>query len=200
MIGSHDSYTHLACTDSKFNRYTEFWRCQDTTVLQQYKDGCRFFDVRVKLVVEDGKNHWQAIHGACPLEKKWVSLKSLCAYFNSTLKNSLFRIVLEDSKGQDIFENEVTPLLGKYPGLIEVAIKKPWKTIYWAKNHPQYVEYYYMPWNTGKSFWSNLLSLFGKIDTIKHYAKKHNPVITEEMKNDPNTIYLMDYVSDALNK
>lgn len=199
MIGSHDSYTHLASTNSFYNNFTDFWRCQRHTVVDQYRLGVRFFDIRVCLEKVNGKNQWRACHGKADLEKRWSSLRSICSYVQNSLVGSQFRLILEKGSTEE-FINEVDKLWETYPCLIEVAIKNPWKYIYQSANHPQYKDYTYCPWNTGKSFWENLGDLITNISTIKSYAKSHNPIITNGMINDPNIIYFMDYAGDSLSK
>lgn len=190
MIGSHNSFTFLQADKWYFNLFSFLWRCQTIDIYDQYKEGVRFFDIRV---FWDSKSHlWRPCHGKCNFNGySWESLDEIITFTGSRFKDTKYRIVLEKGNNDDItrFIEEYNKITDK-ENLAEVAIKSPWKTI--KENNLIYIDFTYCPWNTGKSFWWNIRHF--KLDTIKHYAKKHNPFITKEMKDDQVTIYFMDYV------
>ena len=194
MIGSHNSFTHLA-SDSDINNYfTWLWRCQDKTMVEQYEAGVRFFDIRVKAIVKSGKVMWEACHGSAGLGKTFLSINAICTYVQKSLPGSTFRLLLEKKGDYDEkFKTDSLKAVEKYPEILKfVAIKSGWSVLYQATDIPQIIDYCYVPWHSGDSFWENIKNF--RPSTIKSYAKKHNPVITQEMVDDPTTIYFMDYI------
>ena len=73
----------------------------------------------------------------------------------------------------------------------------PWHTYYSNENfNPRIKEYYCHPfnWNTDKDIKYNLKHIDLTSWSLPLYAKKHNPIITKEMIEDPKVMYIMDYV------
>lgn len=68
MLGSHNSFTYLKATNTFYGQFPIVWRCQYKTIQEQYKDGIRFFDVRVKLEKKANRNMWRCAHGIVDLE------------------------------------------------------------------------------------------------------------------------------------
>lgn len=192
MIGSHDSFTYLKSTNSVYNSFSATWRTQTKTIAEQYSVGVRYFDLRVTLERRGNRNMWQAVHGAARLDKIFISLKAVCELINS-YGDAYFRLLLENNKYEKEFKESLAGLPEQYPSLVYVAMKNPWTEIYSDSNFQVPIEdFSYIPWNTGQSFMWNLKHF--KPNTIKNYAKKHNPKITKEMIEDKERIYFMDFV------
>lgn len=192
MIGSHDTFTYLKSTNSLYNTVTQFWRTQTKTLAEQYEVGVRYFDVRIVFDKKMGnKNLWRAAHGDCKLNKLFLGIQSIINIF-SALPGSVFRIVLEDSKDKDLFIEELNSISDK-KGLVYAAIKNPWILIWEDKNARFNIQdFTYKPIDTGKSVWYNITHF--KLSTIKSWAEKHNPVLSQQMIDDPINVYWIDYV------
>lgn len=191
MIGSHDSYTYLNALDSTVNSFTRYWRCQKKTIIEQYKAGVRFFDIRVaRDVKSDGRKIWRVCHGYADLSKVYATLKAICVYFTSSLKGCSFRIWFEKGTDEEWaeFVDEIKPLIEKYPNLLQVVRKDPEIIYYVSPKYPKLEYYAFNDWSV-KTVLCGLLE-----DPIKSWAKEHNPEITQEMIDDEKTLYFMDYV------
>lgn len=192
MIGSHDSYSYLEAKSSAMNLITRYWRTQNKSITDQYKAGVRFFDIRVKREVdENGRTTWRTCHGSAEFSKVFTTLKSICIYFTSTLKNCYFKIWLEKGSDEDweYFTKEIDPLIQKYKNLWQVVRKDP-ETIY-VQRYGAKVEYYACEMEKIGNLAKGIYSY-----PIKEWAKEHNPKITQEMIDDPNTLYFMDYATN----
>lgn len=55
------------------------------------------------------------------------------------------------------------------------------------------MDYTYIPFYSNLSFWQNIKRM-NWFSTIKKWSKKHNPTITQEMKDAVNIVYFMDRV------
>lgn len=187
MIASHDSFTFLPAVNRTLNRFSKWWRCQNTTITQQYTDGVRFFDVRV---FRD-KGWWRAVHGKANLDKRWISLKGVFNEFKDYPGVKL-RLILEKGgkSDQELFKSQLDKY--KTDQLVCAYIKQPWTRIFYDN---KYIirEYNFEDW----SFSNILKNIFGG-SPIRDWAKRHNPKITHEMIIDPTTIYMMDYVSESI--
>lgn len=194
MIGSHDSYTYLDANSDLVNNFTRFWRCQDISITDQYKAGVRYFDVRV-IREKSGDNRyvWRTCHGMAELSKVFTTLKSICVYFYSILKGSVFRMFLEKGSKEDeeAFKRESQALLDQYAGapIMQLGIKKPvWTPFYTNPNHPRFVDYTFENWTLSQIV-DNLFDY-----PIRNHAREVNPKITQEMIDDKKVVYMLDYV------
>lgn len=200
MLGSHNSYTCFkAVNKSIFNKFTKYWRCQTKSIQEQYNEGVRFFDIRVctELIKVGDKDKvvWRSCHGAVNVDNVFTTL-SICAKQFKTLGSDVkIRILLEKGNDDDValFKNEVEKVLKKYSDIItQIVIKKDWQILYEDWKGLEIVDYCYIPWNSGKSFWYNVKHFTGS--TIEKWAKEHNPTIDENLINDKTKIHFMDYV------
>ncbi len=197
MIGSHNSFTYSPPVNKFYNLFKWLWRCQKDMICVQYQlCKVRYFDVRV---YQKYDFDWRVAHGKVDLGVSFKDVVDIIEYFRKAYPNAICRIILE--KGDHItFSQRVIALLASndyYPILKQyvhqIIIKKGWYILY--NNDSMNLEikdYTYTPILSGKSFWYNLTHF--KFDTIKHYAKKHNPVITQEMIEDKHIVYFMDYI------
>lgn len=189
MIGSHNSFTYLDSTNALYNACPFAWRCQYKTIQEQYKDGVRFFDVRVSLEKKANKNMWRATHGSVKLNQLFISIKAIFEYFKA-FEGASFRLLLEDADGKKEFKEEVAPFIKEPQEVCKfIGIKENWEVLY--SKMPKLIDYCYVPWHSGDSFWENIKNL--ELSTIKKWADKHNPTITRAMIDEP-TIHFMDYV------
>lgn len=196
MIGSHNTFTYLSPVNKFYNLFKWLWRCQDYCPDIQYLYGVKYFDIRV---YQEDDFSWRVAHGKVNLTKSFKAIVDIIEMLRKQYPNAICRIILE--KGDYIeFSKQVTaliasndyfPILQQY--VHQVIIKKNW--ICFFNNTSMNLEvkdYTYTPILSGKSFWYNLTHF--KFNTIKHYAKKHNPKITKEMIEDKHTVYFMDYI------
>lgn len=199
MIGSHNSFTFKNSPNWLFNKFNYFWRCQNKTMREQYDAGVRFFDIRV---YRKDDAHWGLAHGLVNLYGGFDTISTLLIYMITQFPEAYFRVLLE--KGDDsivkVFTGEVSDALASLSTpftnrskLYQAIIKSGWNIIYSNPNEEFIIhDYCYTPILTGKSFWYNVKHF--KFSSIKKYAKKHNPKITQEMIDDPKEIHFMDFV------
>ena len=183
MIGTHDSYTFLPARKKIFELFSFLWRTQVKNITQQKEIGVTYFDVRVR---RDG-HVWRVRHGLVDFNKTFKSIEEIISKFNPYR----IRILLEKGNYNDevSFIKELDKCLG-CPNLSFAGIKRGWRVI--INRDPNMIDYTYTPWISGLSFWENI-KRFNFFSTIKKQAKKHNPIINNDIKKD-NTIYFMDYV------
>lgn len=208
MIGSHDTFTYLKAKNVLVNSFSRFWKCQELSIHDQYKVGCRVFDIRVIHEESKGMNWWRIGHGAAEFDQRFPNLESICLYIKENFPGSVFRLMLEkdcdNEKVYNRFETEAMKIKKKYSKLIwDVVIKKPWKTLYRgtgldAKCKTVDLVCRLFNWDAGKSVTDNIKNI-GNLDlsisSIKKWAEKKNPKeFTQEMIDDPKTLYFMDYV------
>lgn len=194
MVGSHNSFTFKNATCKLYNVFKSFWRCQDKSLHEQYDAGVRFFDLRV---FRKDERHWSLAHGLVNLYGGYDTIYTLMFYMMTQFPDAHFRVVLEkgDSNVEKIFEDEVADAitaLADRVHLYQAIIKSNWKILYTSNQEFIFHDFCYTPVLSGESFWYNVKHF--KLSSIKKYAKKHNPGITQEMKNDETNIYFMDFV------
>ena len=104
-----------------------------------------------------------------------------------------FKIRLFLEKGtkadEEVFKFFIYKLSYKYSNLVFSAIKKNWKVLH--NTLLSVIDYTYIPFYSNLSFWQNIKRM-NWFSTIKKWAKKHNPIITQDMKNDINVVYFID--------
>lgn len=190
MLGSHNSYTYKKALNKIFEAFNFLWRCQTKSLQDQYKNGVRYFDIRIYRK----KNAWGFAHGLVNLYGGFGNLKALFQSFRMQYPNAKCRILLEKGN-KELFIKEVKEL-ESFEDFSEIVhqciIKKNWEIVYDSNKQYDIFDYCYVPVVSGKSFWYNLKRF--RFNTIRNYAKKHNPVITQEMLEDPNKIYFMDLI------
>lgn len=191
MIGTHNSFTYIDSTSKLYNKFSDFWRCQGKTIQEQYECGARYFDVRVTSETRGSRICWRVCHGKVDLGQTFISLKAIDAYFKK-YKDATYRLGLERGDTSK-FIKDVNSLVASGKSQCKMAfIKDPWKTIFQASDHLPLTDMTYIPWNTGKDLWYNITHF--KLDTIAHHAKKENTKLTNDMIEDPNHIYFIDYI------
>lgn len=182
MIGTHDSYTFLPAKNKLFEWFSFLWRTQVKNIAQQKEIGVTYFDVRVR---RDG-DVWRVCHGLVDFNYTFKSIEDIINMF-SIYK---VRIILERGDNEDLFREEVLKNM-ECPALSFACIKNGWEVIF--DRDPHILDYTYTPWLSGVSFWDNI-KRFNFFSTIKRWAKKHNPTISNTLKEDSINVYFMDYV------
>lgn len=182
MIGTHDSYTFLPARKKLFELFSFLWRTQVKSIAQQKEIGVTYFDVRVR---RDG-DVWRVCHGLVDFNITFNSVKEIVYLFYKYK----VRIILERGGSEDLFRKEVRESMS-CTSLSFACIKKGWKII--INRDPHILDYTYIPWLSGVSFWENI-KRFNFLSTIKKWAKKHNPAINDALREDSTNVYFMDYV------
>ena len=197
MIASHDSLTYDVPTNKLLNIISIFWKTQELDLEHQYELGVRIFDIRVKYY----KGNWHGAHGIYVAKNiSFKNISDICKYFKKTYHDAIIRIYLEDKNKDiiDIYLTECKIALISYKDMIwEIGIHYPWTTYFTNDNMPfkEIKEYYchLFNWNPDRSIWHNIKNFDWSSWNIKLYSKKHNTVLTNEIKND-NIMHIMDYV------
>lgn len=97
MLGSHNSLTYLPCR--KWWMYLINWaaKCQSKTLSEQFHDGVRYFDIRLKW--DSRKETWVIAHGLIEykgnIRRVLETLNSLAEFYNEKL---YVRFILEYNK------------------------------------------------------------------------------------------------------
>lgn len=185
MIGTHDSYTYLKAKNKLLEKLSFLWRTQTISIAEQKALGVKYFDVRIRR----DKDKWRVCHGLVDFDLTFKTIKGILSKFPV----SKVRIILErgNKKDENLFTQEINSCKNN-KNLSFSCIKKGWKIVVWAESYV-FKDYSYIPWHSGWTFWANL-TYCNFFSTIKRNAKKNNPAVTKEMKEDGKTVYFMDYV------
>lgn len=99
-IASHNTMSYLPVKQWYLKPFYWMARCQNKSIFQQYNEGCRFFDIRVKYY--KGKIYFA--HGII-LYKGYV-WKTLRDFHNYISESVIIRFILETSKEDISMEEE----------------------------------------------------------------------------------------------
>lgn len=185
MIGTHDSMTYLSPRWWIFRPFAWLWRTQTKTLREQIALGVKYIDIRVK-----PKNGiWVFYHGIVELQGNvWFlsEIADLCKTHN--LKA---RLLLEsgNESAQKLFIDECNKTILHNPYISFIGIKKGWKIL--KNQDPPIKDCTYVPFLSNKSLWWNIRHM--KWSTIALWAKKHNPIVTDELIVS-DTVYFMDRI------
>lgn len=185
MIGTHDSYTFLKPKRRILEYFSFLWRTQVKNIREQKRVGVSYFDIRVRW---DSKvNKWRVCHGYVDFNLCFDNLEEITSEFSL----DRVRIILERGKSDDEskFKEEIRKCLD-YPSLSFAGLKKGWRVII-NRDEPM-EDFTYIPFYSDQSFWKNIKGMRW-MNTIKNYAKKNKPDITEKMIKDEDKIYFIDY-------
>lgn len=184
MIGTHDSYTYLTPRSLTHTILSFMWRTQDKNIEEQKKLGVTYFDIRVR---RDG-NKWRVCHGLVDFDLTFSTLNEILDLY----LGYKVRLILErGSKHHEQIFSDIIKIHENHPTLSFSCIKKGWKVL--VDKDPQIVDYTYVPWHSGLSFFENLKK-FNFFSTIKRWSKKHNPNINDAIIEDSTKIYFIDYL------
>lgn len=191
MIGSHNSMTYLQPRYWIFRPFAFLWRTQTKNLKEQIKEGVDYVDIRVR---RDSKFNWRLCHSIVDLQAKSKTITGLMQYIHHDLGIKKSRLLLERGFwiDEEAFKTAVNFYLAFSPyakNVTFVAIKKGWQVIKDAD--PPLIDYSYVPFKSNKGFWWNLAHL--KLSTITKWARKHNPRITNKIKQS-DTVHFMDMI------
>lgn len=128
-IGTHNSVTGETSHGILSWLVIPFSRCQSKSIKEQYEDGCRYFDIRVK----ETKRGWVCAHGL------WTSRKSaddILSQLNG-YGNCYVRLTYEGKS--DTFQDKVDEWVSTYDKIsfTSINVKKPeWRCIRVYNNVP----------------------------------------------------------------
>lgn len=185
MVASHDSLTYSKVKNPILKLFSGIWKTQELPLVEQYKK-VRYFDIRI---YKDKKHKWRICHGLVDFIYTFDSIEDLCEEMKSRFPDAYYRVILEKYKDENEawdFMEEVS-CLNYYSKLDWIVIKKGWKTLKVGK-------FNYVDYTCKLNTFKEILGMAKYWFSIKKWAKKHNPEITEEMINDPNTVYFYDFV------
>lgn len=188
MIGTHDSFTYLNPKKRVFNILSFLWRTQTKNIQEQRALGVKYFDIRVRYY----KGKWILCHGLVDFDTiPFSTLEDIMKFFN---KSEYLRVILERvSSNDDIFKfkHDILVLKEEYKNIVFSCIKKDWNIV--INNDLNIIDYTYTPFLSNLSLLDNIKRM-NFFSTIKKWAKKHNPTITEGIVEDKNTVHFLDYV------
>lgn len=124
MIATHNSGTGEKSSGWLSFLSIPFSKCQSKTIIEQYHNGVRLFDFRVK----KHKGRWVFAHGL------WTSKNSIFRALNDLdrISKDSYILITYEGKADDNFLETVEDWFRVYNNLnlVEVAIKKPkWKVL-----------------------------------------------------------------------
>lgn len=184
MIGTHDSMTYLAPRWWIFRPFAWLWRTQTKSLDEQIAAGVRYIDIRVKRC----GNHWVFCHGLVELKDGVDSLEDIVHICESYGIRGRLLLERGNENDEQCFRGCTLGIM-KCPEITFIGIKKGWKVI--KNQDPPIKDCTYVPFLSNKSLWWNLRHM--KWSTISLWAKKHNPIITDELIAS-DIVYFMDRV------
>lgn len=122
-IGTHNSATGESGYGILSWLGTPFARCQSKTIAEQYKAGCRYFDIRIK----ETKRGWVCAHGI------WQSRKSVHDILHEIdASNDCCVMLTYEGEAPDDFIDVTDTFVSTYTGITFTCVntKKPeWKVL-----------------------------------------------------------------------
>ena len=150
LIGTHNSATGLPSADWKSKLVVPFARTQTKSLIEQWRNGCRYFDLRVRKT----QRGWVFAHGL------WESKYPVCKYLDrlnrlAATDNELTYVsITYEGEATDDFLDRVENWRRNYLHLIPTTIaqKRPYET---------FLTYVYQPVKQGFIVldWSSLHTL-----------------------------------------
>lgn len=186
--GSHNTMTYLDPDNKIINLFKWIYKCQSKTIIEQYGEGCRCFDLRVKRK----NNRWVFAHGL--YETSRHTWEEVLNKFNAlaVLNNTkiYIRIILETSKynkeSEDEFIKFCKNVKERYsPSLIFFGGRRKydWKELYDFGFHPLV-----------EQFVGSMKSWYGKIwPWLYSFLNKKRDLEKVSLYNN-DTICLFDFV------
>lgn len=194
MLGSHNSLTYLPCR--KWWMYLINWaaKCQSKTLGQQYHDGVRYFDIRVRF----DKNDKPVIaHGLVEYKGIAENYVIVINEFAKHYKDKVYvRFVLEFNKEPDnwlvqcnLFKRFVANLRDEYTNIIYDYSMTKWDEGEFDRNTKMIYIFHRYSSTLG---WKRFLWI------PYWYAKLHNKDIRNtweiELKDTVNRVLMLDFV------
>lgn len=193
MLGSHNSLSYLPC--KRWWMYLINWaaKCQNKTLSEQFHDGVRYFDIRLKW---DDKEGWVIAHGIIEykgnIRRVLETLDSLADYYDEKL---YVRFMLEYNKRPNDEATKIIKLRnfvrysrGEYSNIMYHLIETKWdeKVIDSYSNNISLIHY------------SSVLGRKRFFCIPYWYAKFHNKENRKTFKNSledkANRVLMLDFV------
>lgn len=186
MIGTHDSFTYLKAKNKIYELFSFLWRTQTKNIDEQKALGVKYIDIRVH---KNKYNNWELCHGVVNFPLSFSSLKNIFHVFD----DFKIRLILEKGNKSDekAFISATEFLTSYFTNIAFIGIKKKWVILF--NECFKIKDYTYVPFYSNLSFWKNIKRM-NWFSTIKKWAKKHNPIITQKMKEDKNTVHFIDMI------
>ncbi len=184
--------TYLKATKWYLRPFSFIWRCQDKNVQEQKELGVSYLDIRIRRVryTRRGQTgyHYRFCHGLVDLGNfRFDGICDLLEYLERL--GCCYRLIVERGDTEWISGSGLVEIVGDYaPNCLYVGIKKPW-TVLFSRRNVAIRDYSYVPFYTGEKPSGARFHL----STIKRWARRHNPVIDDELVND-SVIHFMDYI------
>lgn len=195
MLGSHNSLSYLPC--KRWWMYLINWatKCQSKTLSEQFHDGVRYFDIRLKW--DSRKETWIITHGIIEykgnIRRVLETLNSLVEFYNEKL---YVRFILEYNKRPDDEATKIIKLRnfvryarGEYSNIMYHLIETKWdeKVIETYSNNIILIDFYPNFLECKRFFWIPYW-----------YAKFHNKENRKTFKNSledkANRVLMLDFV------
>lgn len=155
--GSHNTMTYLYPDNQIMKLFKWIYQCQSKTITEQFEEGCRCFDLRIRLE----NNRWVFAHGLYKSSRHKIEdiLNMLKGLAKLNRIKIYIRLILETSKYDKITESEFIKLCKtlktKYSEnliFFEGRRKYDWKILYDFKYYPEV-----------KQFVGSMKSWYGKL-------------------------------------
>ena len=195
MLGSHNSLSYLPC--KRWWMYLVNWaaKCQSKTLSEQFHDGVRYFDIRLKW--DDKKEGWVIAHGLIEykgnVRRILETLNSLAKFYNEKL---YVRFLLEYNKRPD---DEATKILklssfvryvrGEYSNITYHLIETKWdeKVIFTYSDNIILIHSYSSVLGYKRFFW--IPYWYAKL-----YNKENRKTFKSTLEDKANKVLMLDFV------
>lgn len=194
MLGSHNSLTYLPCR--KWWMYLINWaaKCQNKTLSEQFHDGVRYFDIRLKW---DDKEGWVITHGIIEykgnIRRVLETLNSLADFYDEKI---YVRFLLEYNKRPDDEATKIIKLRnfvryarGEYSNIMYHLIETKWdeKVIETYSNNIVLIDSYLSVPEWARFFWIPYWY-------AKFYNKENRKTFKNSLKDKVNRVLMLDFV------
>ena len=193
MIGSHNTFSYLP-TKNIFKRWG---RCQEVNYIEQYNQGVRCFDVRVRFdTTKKGTSYdlqkLQLVHNKITYKGGWNTLKEFL-YFLVDKGDCCVRLILDirqkpktgAEKQQELFDDLVVFIERLHIKIAEAIAYWDWSYVIEPKM--KMLEHH-----------ASVTGNIGLFKTPRMYAKKNNAKILsdfKEMADSEDEVLLIDFVN-----
>ena len=197
MLGSHNSLTYLPCR--KWWMYLINWaaKCQSKTLNEQFHNGAKYFDFRVRFKDEKPVIAHGLIEYKGNIDYMVANLNYFAEYFKETI---YLRFVLEYNKIPEDFASQIASLVnlvryyrGKYPNITYTYVMSKW-------NEQKVATYYSKDTDTPTLIhkYSSVLKEKRFLWIPYWYAKLHNKknrkVFKHVLEDEDSKVLMLDFV------
>ena len=197
MLGSHNSLTYLPCR--KWWMYLINWaaKCQSKTLNEQFHNGAKYFDFRVRFKDEKPVIAHGLIEYKGNIDYMVANLNYFAEYFKETI---YLRFVLEYNKIPEDFASQIASLVnlvryyrGKYPNITYTYVMSKW-------NEQKVATYYSKDTDTPTLIhkYSSVLKEKRFLWIPYWYAKLHNKknrkAFKHVLEDEDSKVLMLDFV------